>query len=72
VEFRKSEVEEAVELAEGKKIKARCNVRGSEGQKDDTQPVRVFMSRVPWKYEIIEGEPAPTQQPAQDGENFPF
>ena len=70
----KDDVDEAVALPEGKTIKARCNVRGSEWQKDDSQPMRVFMSLVPWKYEIVEAEaqPAPTQQPAPDGQNFPF
>jgi len=58
LEFIKDDVDEAVALPEGKTIKARCNVRGSEWQKDDTQPMRVFMSLVPWKYEIIEGEVA--------------
>ena len=72
LEFLKDDVDEAVALPEGKTIKARCNVRGSEWQKDDTQPMRVFMSLVPWKYEIVEGDPAPTQQPAKDGADFPF
>ena len=74
LEFLKDDVDEAVALPEGKTIKARCNVRGSEWQKDDTQPMRVFMSLVPWKYEIVEAgaQPAPTQQPSEDGGNFPF
>ena len=72
LEFLKDDVDEAVALPEGKTIKARCNVRGSEWQKDDTQPMRVFMSLVPWKYEVVQGDPAPTQQPAKDGADFPF
>jgi hypothetical protein len=74
LEFLKDDVDEAVALPQGKTIKARCNVRGSEWQKDDTQPMRVFMSLVPWKYEIVESgaQPAPTQQPSEDGGNFPF
>jgi len=74
LEFLKDDVDEAVALPEGKTIKARCNVRGSEWQKDETSPLIVFMSLVPWKYEIVEAgaQPAPTQQPAEDGGNFPF
>ena len=74
LEFLKDDVDEAVALPEGKTIKARCNVRGSEWQKDETSPLIVFMSLVPWKYEIVEAgaQPAQPQQPAEDGGNFPF
>lgn len=81
LEFLKDDVDEAVALPEGKTIKARCNVRGSEWQKDDTQPMRVFMSLVPWKYDIVEQlktpeswkkDSAQPQQLAEDGANFPF
>ena len=81
LEFLKDDVDEAVALPEGKTIKARCNVRGSEWQKDDTQPMRVFMSLVPWKYEVVaqlitpedwQEDTSPTQQPAKDGADFPF
>ena len=74
LEFLKDDVDEAVALPEGKTIKARCNVRGSEWQKDEASPLIVFMSLVPWKYEIIEGaaQPAPTQQPAKNGQDFGF
>lgn len=74
LEFLKDDVDEVMALEVGKTIKARCNVRGKEWQKDETQEPRVFLSLVPWKYEIIEGaaQPAPTQQPAPDGQNFPF
>ena len=69
LEFLKDDVDEAVALPEGKTIKARCNVRGSEWQKDENSPLIVFMSLVPWKYEILEAgaQPAPTQQPASNG-----
>lgn len=58
LEFLKDDVDEAVALPVGKTIKARCNVRGKEWQKDETQEPKVFLSLIPWKYEIIDGEVA--------------
>lgn len=56
--FLKKDVDEALSLPEGKTIKARCNVRGNEWQRDsDLEPI-AFLSLIPWKYEIIEGEVA--------------
>ena len=58
LDFLKGDVDEALGLQEGTTIKARCNIRGKEWKKDETQEPIVFLSLIPWKYEILEGEAA--------------
>lgn len=67
LEFLKNDVDEALALPEGKTIKARCNVRGREWENKESGEFRAFMSLSPWSYEIVEGQPAPTEQPASNG-----
>jgi len=53
VEFLKDDVDEAIQLAPGQKVKMRCNVKGREWRREDTDPFKVFMSLSMWKYEVI-------------------
>ena len=54
VEFLKDDVDEAATLAPGQKVKMRCNVKGREWRREETDPFKVFMSLAMWKYEVIE------------------
>jgi len=67
LDFLKGDVDEALGLKEGTTIKARCNVRGKEWQKDETQDPIVFLSLIPWKYKIIEGEAAKSVEQPKKG-----
>lgn len=51
IEFLKDDVDEALGLIVGSKIKARCNVRGKEWTSATTGEVKAFLSLVPYTYE---------------------
>lgn len=53
VEFLKDDVDEAIQLAPGQKVKMRCNVKGREWRREETDPYTVFLSLSMWKYEVI-------------------
>lgn len=51
LEFIKDDVDEALGLIIGSKIKAHCNVRGREWTNTTTGEVKAFLSLVPYTYE---------------------
>ena len=53
IDFVKDDVDEAIQLAPGQKIKCNCNVKGKEWRREESDPYTVFLSLSMWKYEVI-------------------
>jgi hypothetical protein len=78
IDFVKDDVDEALTLAPGQKIKCNCNVKGKEWRREETDPYTVFLSLSMWKYEVIEEsikEQVVTKakaNPGDDADDLPF